>query len=78
MGFIILVAVLKNKATWLDMSKLTLASKKIMGHCKSDRLSKIYKNDKSSVPVIGVNIYSILKTFEAHILIQVEQVVQKP
>lgn len=42
--FIVAVAGLKAKIALSDTSKLPLASKKTIGHCKSNRLNVIYKS----------------------------------
>ena len=47
--FIIAVAVLKAKAALSDTEKFILASKKTMGHCKSNRLNVIYKSGIPSI-----------------------------
>lgn len=49
--FIVAVAVFKDKVAPSNIGKLTLASKKIMGHCKSGRLNVIYKSGISFVVI---------------------------
>lgn len=54
-GFILAVAILKVETTLLNISKLNLASKKIIEYYKFNRLDIINKN---SILSVIINVYS--------------------
>lgn len=71
-GFIIAIVILKAKVTLSNTNKLTLVSKKIMRHCKSDILNVISKKVAfhlwSLVSIVRDNIQSILQKNKAYML----------